>query len=83
MTVCVMCGCELKCTIGDVCEACLHDMNEESYDFTSAWHAAERLTTVGAGRERYWQKSGFRWTSYVDDDGVMREARQRLCAWPS
>mgnify|MGYP006976733988 FL=1 len=30
MTVCVMCGCELTCTIGDVCEACLHDMNEES-----------------------------------------------------
>jgi|HigsolmetaAR201D_1030396.scaffolds.fasta_scaffold185274_2 hypothetical protein len=30
MTVCVMCGCEVECAIGDVCEACLHDMNDES-----------------------------------------------------
>lgn len=61
-------------------------MSREEYPIMSEWQRTRRMRVrflAGVVEINYGRSTGFRRTSYVDDDGVMREVRQRLCAWPS
>lgn len=46
MKICVMCGCKAKVLIDDICEPCLHDLNDESWGDVELDRKLQRETEI-------------------------------------